>query len=193
MPAEGDQALHHQGKVLLRRLDQQQGAVFCVRTGCRNRAQPDLHAHARGAGAAQGRRHGAGASCGKLYENEYSDSEPVRRHRNAWQGTIHRGDLPALRPVAGYVCQVQDEIPVRAEGIGEKRAATDVENRRKRCPKACGRTWTGRIGVFGRESVYMLTKSDGLIAHTPNKKLINHYSWWRSKEFDIKTVRLVNE
>jgi DNA invertase Pin-like site-specific DNA recombinase len=96
--------------------------------------------------------------CGKLYENEYSDSEPVRRHRNAWQGTIHRGDLPALRPVAGYVCQVQDEIPVRAEGIGEKRAATDVENRRKRCPKACGRTWTGRIGVFGRESVYMLVK-----------------------------------
>ena len=38
-----------------------------------------------------------------------------------------------------------------------------------------------------------LTKSDGLIAHTPNKNSTNHYSWWRSKCFDIKSVRLVNE
>ncbi len=39
----------------------------------------------------------------------------------------------------------------------------------------------------------ILTKSDGLIAHTPNKKSLNHYSWWRSIKFDIKTVRLANE
>lgn len=39
----------------------------------------------------------------------------------------------------------------------------------------------------------VLNKSDGLIAHTPNKNSTNHYSWWRSKDFDIKTVILTNE
>lgn len=54
-----------------------------------------------------------------------------------------------------------------------------------------------KLPKFKGKNIYIgelvLTKSDGLIAHTPNKNSTNHYSWWRSKEFDIKTVRLVNE
>ena len=54
-----------------------------------------------------------------------------------------------------------------------------------------------KLPKFKGKNIYIgelvLTKSDGLIAHTPNKNSTNHYSWWRSEEFDIKTVRLVNE
>ena len=60
MPQARNQPVHHQGEVLLRRHDQQQGALLRVRARGRNRAQPDLHAYPRGAGAASGRRHGPG-------------------------------------------------------------------------------------------------------------------------------------
>lgn len=40
---------------------------------------------------------------------------------------------------------------------------------------------------------FALDKLDGLVAHTPNKNSMTHYSWWRSKEFDINKVSIVNE
>ena len=38
-----------------------------------------------------------------------------------------------------------------------------------------------------------LQPRDGVIANTPNTKNPDHYSWWRSSKFDIKSVQLADE
>lgn len=38
-----------------------------------------------------------------------------------------------------------------------------------------------------------LKEQDGVIANTPSKISKNHFSWWRSTNFDISSVEVTNE
>lgn len=75
MPEETDQPLHDQGGIHIRQYDQQQGAVFCVRTGGRDRAQPDIErtkealARRKAEGVVLGRRKGSFTKLNVLVEN----------------------------------------------------------------------------------------------------------------------------
>lgn len=37
----------------------------------------------------------------------------------------------------------------------------------------------------------ILDNADGVIANTPNNKFKDHFSWWRSKGFDLTKVKVV--
>ena len=86
MPQERDQSLHDQRGLHVRQLDQQQGAVFRLRAGRRDRAQSDFDAHQRGVGLAQGRRCDLGAPQRQLHETQCAGQERTRDRPNVESG-----------------------------------------------------------------------------------------------------------
>ena len=120
VPQETDQPLHDQGGIHLRQFDQQQGAVFCLRTGGRDRAQSDLDADEGGFGAAPCRGHGARTPKRVLYQVQRVDREPCGRYPDVGAGAFDHAYLQFLRAVARYVRQVPAQLSVDSAGRSEK-------------------------------------------------------------------------
>ena len=92
-----DSPVQHEVRFRLRRLDQQQGTLLRIRPRRRDRAQPDIDAHARGAGSTARRGCGARAQKGTVRQAAVARTSSRRDYGDAAPRYAVGRDMPRVR------------------------------------------------------------------------------------------------
>ena len=126
---------------------------------------------------------------------------------------IWHENLPDSCPPAGafepsgesYYRIIESETPAETDFISYRAINPDKKFSVSECQAmsisvfkdiACCKT-IAKLPKFKDKPIYIgrldLQPKDGLVANTPNPKNPHHYSWWRSNQFDINSVYMINE